>query len=129
MTMCLDCNIKLGDYRSTRCKSCSKMEKNNPMWKGKNVGYSALHGWVKERLPKPKLCSKCKKAKPYDLTNKTGKYIRKLSHWEWLYRRCHMKEDGRLKKFLSYCVGLRNLRGKDNPNYKHGKRCQDEVFN
>jgi len=30
------------------------MEKNNPLWKGDEVGYYALHDWVKSRLGKLK---------------------------------------------------------------------------
>ena len=41
----------------------------NGMWKGKDVGYSQLHNWVRNRLPKPQVCQKCKKNLPYDLAN------------------------------------------------------------
>jgi len=70
----------------------------NGMWKGDEVGYDALHEWIKKRLVKPKLCEICKKIPPYDLANISGEYKRKLNDWEFLCRKCHMKKDGRAKK-------------------------------
>lgn len=70
----------------------------NPMWKGDQVGYAALHEWVGTHLKKPKTCEKCGKKPPHDLANISQKYKRKLSDWEWLCRRCHMLKDGRLDK-------------------------------
>lgn len=72
----------------------------NGAWKGDNVGYSAIHGWVKRRLKKSSVCDMCKKEAQLDLANKSDKYLRDLSDWGWLCRRCHMKSDGRLNKFI-----------------------------
>lgn len=94
-------------------KNCSKVcankymsklveGKNNPMWKGDKVGYSALHDWLKRRLVKPDKCEECKEIAPYDLANISQEYKRDLSDWEWLCRKCHMIKDGRLKKLISY---------------------------
>ena len=71
----------------------------NPMWKGDKVGIKGLHIRIKNLKPKPKFCVRCKKNKPYDLSNISGKYKRDIKDFEWLCRRCHMKSDGRLKKF------------------------------
>ena len=90
----------------------------NPMWKGDNVGYHALHAWVKRHCVKSKLCECCKKVPPYDLANK-GIYNRELKNWEWLCRKCHMKKDGRLKNF--YKTAARSKKGKLNPNWQGGK--------
>lgn len=76
-----------------------KMAEKNPNWKGNNVGYAALHEWVKNRLPKPASCENCHAIEPHDLHNRSGKYLRDLSDWEWLCRKCHMKKDGRLEVF------------------------------
>jgi len=54
----------------------------------------------KRKLTKPKLCQDCKKKPPYDLANISQEYKRDLSDWEWLCRKCHMKKDGRLEKFI-----------------------------
>ena len=79
--------------------SQSKLSEKNPMWKGNNVGYQALHNWIKRRKPKPNLCEECKENKPSDLANVSGEYKRDINDFEWLCRRCHMKKDGRLKRF------------------------------
>jgi len=69
----------------------------NPMWKGDDAGYEALHGYIKRRLPKPELCDQCHESEPYDLANVSGEYKRDLPDWEWLCRKCHMIKDGRLE--------------------------------
>jgi len=73
---------------------------NNGNWKGDNVGRCALHEWATKYKPKPKLCQECNERTPYDMSNVTGRYLRELSDWEWLCRRCHMKKDGRLDKLI-----------------------------
>ena len=81
-------------------KAGFQKNKHNPNWKGSKVGKGGLHAWVRARLPKPKKCKLCGKNPPYDLANKSGKYLRKLSDWMWICRRCHMFSDGRLKKLI-----------------------------
>ena len=76
--------------------SIAHMGEKNIMWKGDDVGYRALHVWVKKRFTRTKLCQCCKKVPPIDLANK-GIYDRELKNWEWLCRKCHMIKDGRLK--------------------------------
>lgn len=76
--------------------SNGKLAEKNPMWKGSDAGYSALHLWVTARLKKPEKCDMCEKKIPYDLANKSGKYLRDLNDWQWLCRSCHMKSDGRI---------------------------------
>ena len=74
-------------------------EEKNGMWKGDNVGHGAsFHRWVECRKKRPSVCEKCKERPPYDLTNKSGSYKRNLDDWEWLCRKCHMENDGRLNK-------------------------------
>jgi hypothetical protein len=123
---CLTCSKILGDYRSKYCKKHAYIAEKNSMWKGEKVQYTQLHTWVKSRLPKPKLCENCKKVPPYDLANITGKYTRELLNWKWFCRKCHMKSDGRLVKFISHTNA--GKKGKDNGNYKHGKYCKDRFF-
>ena len=81
--------------KSEEYKQSILAEKNH-VWKGENVGYGSLHEWIKSRKIKPDLCEGCKKKKPLDLANISGKYKRELTDWKWLCRKCHMKEDGRL---------------------------------
>lgn len=69
----------------------------NPSWKSREVGYGALHGWVKRRLIKPKNCATCNKEISLDLANISQKYKREVADWVWLCRRCHMQQDGRFE--------------------------------
>lgn len=74
-----------------------RRSENNPNWKGNDVGYTALHAWIKRRFKKSELCNKCRGNIPMDLANISGKYLRDVNDWEWLCRRCHMMSDGRMK--------------------------------
>jgi len=71
--------------------------KRHHNWKGDDVGYAALHEWVAKRIPKPKLCLRCQKSEPKDLSC-NGIYNRNPRNWEWLCRSCHLKKDGRNHK-------------------------------
>lgn len=87
------------------------LEVKNSQWKGDEVGYGALHDWVKRRLKKTKFCQRCIRKPPYDLANK-GLYTRDLSQWEWLCRKCHMIKDGRYKNALANLARSREVRRK-----------------
>ncbi len=89
--------------------------KHNPNWKDDKVGYSALHQFIKRHKLKPKYCAVCKTGPPYDLANISGKYLRDLSDWHYICRRCHMLRDGRMANI--HRKGLHA--GKKNPRYRH----------
>lgn len=77
----------------------AKLGAKNPMF-GKlkeDVGYAALHSYVKKYLTKSKACDHCQEDKPLDLANKSGKYLRDLTDWLWLCRKCHLVYDDNLK--------------------------------
>jgi len=67
--------------------------KDNGMWKGDNVSYSALHHWIMRNYGKPNTCEHCGrtglKGKFIDWANKSGKYLRDLSDWMTLCKSCH----------------------------------------
>lgn len=104
---CPYCNTNILS-RSNACVKCaakyrdnSKMDKNfgdtigkmNGRWKGDDVGYFALHSWIRKNKPKPEFCVKCNKNKPKDLANISGKYKRDINDFEWLCRKCHYSKD------------------------------------
>jgi hypothetical protein len=96
--LCQSCSHK-GKPRSESTKEkirTSQSGEKSHAWKGDEVGYAALHTWVKKVFPKTKLCQCCGKVPPKDLANK-GIYNREVKNWEWLCRRCHMTKDGRFK--------------------------------
>lgn len=108
--------LKRGFKPSIKTKlkmSKSKIEEKNPIWKGNDVQYIALHSWIRRRKNKPKLCEFCNKRKPYDLANISGLYKRDINDFEWLCRKCHMIKDERLKNLKLY-------------NIKKSKKFKDE---
>ena len=95
----------------------SRIGEKHPLWAGDKVSYAALHSWVKRHLVKAGQCAKCHEIKPLDLANKSGKYLRDLTDWEWLCRRCHMIKDGVLEKMQK---AHPDLRGDKSPLWKGG---------
>lgn len=67
----------------------------NGMWKGNNVGYYALHSWIKRRLGNVKNCAHCgtTEAKKFEWANISKKYKRNLSDWIRLCTSCHRRYD------------------------------------
>ena len=109
---CFDCG-KLVTNVSIRCYKCSfqNMDRNrriskakkgekNPNWIGDKVGYNGVHSWLHRHVKKPDGCELCGKKTKLDFANISGKYLRDISDWEFLCRRCHMLKDGRLNSFL-----------------------------
>lgn len=71
-------------------------DEKNPMWKGDDVGYSALHIWVGRKLGKPCKCSECGESDTdsnYEWSNISRKYKRDLKDWRALCISCHRKYD------------------------------------
>ena len=83
----------------------SKISEKNPMWKGTFAGDNALHRWVEKRLKRPAICPICNNRKTFDLANK-GFYNRELKNWNWLCRKCHMVQDGRIKNLKQYSKNI-----------------------
>lgn len=85
--------------------SLTKLNDNNPSWKGDNVKYGSLHEWIRRHKIKPLLCERCNKNKKLDLSNISGEYKRDIDDYEWLCRSCHMKKDG----IIYNIVKMRNI--------------------
>jgi len=82
----------------------SKLSDKNPQWKGDSVGKLSLHNWITVRMKSERKCVECGSCDNVDLANISQNYMRDLSDWEWLCRRCHMKKDGRLNTFIESAV-------------------------
>lgn len=68
---------------------------NNHQYKD-DVGYIAVHQWIRRRKPKPATCEHCDQP-PMDLANlNQHEYTRDPSDYKWLCRKCHMILDGRI---------------------------------
>lgn len=85
----------------------------NSQWKGKKVGYQALHGWIKRNFKSKKFCDKCgikgkfintKKGIRWNLdwSNISHKYLRDRNDWQYLCKKCHMLYDKRSKNNENY---------------------------
>ncbi len=67
---------------------------NNPLWKGENVGYYAVHDWLKRKLGKARKCEFCgTHIGTFQWANKSHTYKRELDDWLQLCRKCHHKYD------------------------------------
>lgn len=94
---------------------------NHPGWKGDDVGYFALHAWMRRHLPKPNLCQNCDKiTKRLQVACVTAIYSRDFSNWKYLCYKCHYEVD--LSKHLidmsnrkcSVCQSSETYINKDN---------------
>lgn len=59
-------------------------------WKGDNVGKQGIHQWARNRLKDITHCENCGMKKRLDCANISENYLRDLSDWVKLCRRCHV---------------------------------------
>lgn len=100
---CPICNDSFYAKRSAKRKYCSRpcfvadrlMGENNPKWKGDDVGYDALHDWVRIRLGSANHCEKDPShiGRIYNWANISREYKRDLSDWKQLCQHCHKQYD------------------------------------
>lgn len=76
------------------------MGEKHPLWKGDNVGYSALHEWISFNWGKPKLCEQCgtTESKKFQWAN-LGIYNRDRKNWKRMCASCHHKFDNLVNNF------------------------------
>lgn len=69
---------------------------NSVHWKGEDVGYMALHEWVRKELGQPDTCEHCRikgVGRKMHWANKDHKYKRNTKDWLRLCPKCHKKHD------------------------------------
>ncbi len=93
--------------------------KYNPAWKGDDISYNGLHKWMRDNFLKPKVCEICNVKSQLDIANVTGIYNREYRNWNWLCRKCHMINDGRLERFIQAGINYSPKRMRD----KNGRFC------
>jgi len=91
-------------YCSQECMGVAYSQESSHLWKRDEAGYKAIHDWVRKNKPKPEVCERCGKVEPYDLANISGEYKREINDFEWLCRKCHMIDDGRLEKVTKLVI-------------------------
>ena len=69
-------------------------------WKGDEVGYHALHAWVKREFGPPTTCGRCTnpRSKRFEWANLSGNYTRERSDWESMCASCHRRYDAAKRK-------------------------------
>lgn len=72
--------------------------KENHLWKGDNVGYRAMHDWIRREKGTPDICEHCGmigslEKKRLVWANKSHKYLRDINDWMRLCYPCHRKYD------------------------------------
>jgi len=78
----------------------------NPRWMGDDVGYIALHGWIKKNKPKPELCEICNERPVQQLSSNNHTYERDITKWQWVCIPCHQKKDDYYEKNIERCKTL-----------------------
>lgn len=67
-------------------------------WKGNDVGYIALHQWIKRSFEWANMCDLCYSNENLELANKTGEYKREKEDWWILCRKCHRARDAEFRR-------------------------------
>lgn len=81
-------------------------------WRGEEVGYQALHRWVKKQFGSPPNCERCGTDEGLiDWANKSHEYRRALDDWLRLCRRCHWAHDQGFRGVATKKYGAYNLFG------------------
>jgi hypothetical protein len=91
------CSKKCWYQSKERETTFSKINRGrrNPAFKGGKASIVAIHKWVSRRLPKSDVCEHCGHKGYTEMSNKSGNYLRDLSDWQWLCRKCHFKYDNK----------------------------------
>jgi hypothetical protein len=98
-------------------------------WKGSNVGYGALHQWVRKELGKPSKCERCgsTEAKRYEWANISLESKRDLSDWERLCVSCHRKEGFKRGEYTSWNKGTNTQTNTGRTHIKPGQHLSPET--
>ncbi len=70
-----------------------QINENNPMWKGDEVSYKSLHGWISRKKGKAKVCIICRGTKSVQWASATHKACRNLNNYISLCAKCHHAYD------------------------------------
>lgn len=71
----------------------------NPLWKGDDAGYMAIHQWLRRNMGKASQCISCLSTKNIQWASKSHGCKRDLRDWIQLCVKCHTKYDN--KKILT----------------------------
>ncbi|KKK47427.1 hypothetical protein LCGC14_3155300 [marine sediment metagenome] len=80
---------KIKMSKSQKAREINNKNENNPMWKGDNVGYGALHIWINKNKEKTGICSICNEIRYTDWGNKDHQYKRDINDYFEVCHSCH----------------------------------------
>ena len=79
-----------------------KQKEKSTAWKGDNVGYRALHDYIRKYKPKPEYCTICNEyGKKLHCCSIDHTYTRNLEDWIYLCVKCHSLFDKYRKESVS----------------------------
>jgi hypothetical protein len=86
------------EHWKTRERRAQSGEKNTA-WKGDNVGWNAIHWWLRRNFPKERKCEECgiEGKTDYAFLHHPRPYTRVREDYRELCRRCHLAFDGSCK--------------------------------
>lgn len=77
-------------------------------WKGDDVGYGALHTWIRKQKPGQTHCQRCGKVKPLHLANiQNHKYTRNPDDYEYMCVKCHADYDLKMRNLVEMTNNIR----------------------
>jgi len=91
-------SIKPGEHLSvnTEFKTGQYRNDKHPLWKGDNVGYSALHTWIYRNKTRSNTCEQCYEQNiPTHFANLDYEYTRDVNTWGEMCAKCHNAYDRR----------------------------------
>lgn len=71
----------------------AKQGAKNPRWKGDEVGYDAVHRWLRKNYSKTGHCEECGEKQRTEWANVSGEYRRARADFRELCKSCHTKFD------------------------------------
>lgn len=77
----------------------------HPNWKGDEVGYFALHSWIRREFGKPTICELCSSSENVQWASKNQKYTRQREDWIQLCASCHKKYDVKMNRRVAWNKG------------------------
>lgn len=119
--------------KNGRFKEGQTLGERNGMWKGDDVGYHAVHDWIKRWYGRPQVCEHCPAkdlgGKRHQWANISRKYKRERSDWIRLCASCHYKFDGRDKNFqANQQAKIRTKLSNNKSGYKNVRISQHGTY-
>ena len=71
----------------------SNKGENNPMWKGDEAGYNAIHAWVWRHKERTGVCDECGERRYTQFANLSGLLLRDVNDYRELCAPCHRRFD------------------------------------